>query len=45
MEWFLQPAVGGRIKVVVIRVIDDYSRRAVGLRVADSEPPKTPGPA
>ena len=35
MEWFLlTPA---RVKVVVIRVIDDYSRRAVGLRVADSE--------
>jgi transposase InsO family protein len=35
MEWFLlTPA---RVKVVIVRVIDDFSRRAIGLRIADTE--------
>ena len=36
MEWFLATATG-RVTVVVLRVIDDFSRRAIGLRIADSE--------
>jgi transposase InsO family protein len=35
MEWFLLTPT--RVKVVVIRVIDDYSRRTIGLRIADQE--------
>lgn len=37
MEWFLLTPARVKVKVVIIRVIDDYSRRAIGLRVADSE--------
>jgi len=36
MEWFLATPQG-RVKVVVLRVIDDFSRRAIGLRIANSE--------
>lgn len=35
MEWFLLRPT--RVKVVIIRIIDDYSRRTIGLRIADSE--------
>ena len=36
MDWFLQTPQG-RVKVVILRVIDDFSRRAMGLRIADTE--------
>ena len=36
MEWHLDTPTG-RAKVVIVRVIDDFSRRAIGLRIADSE--------
>jgi transposase InsO family protein len=35
MEWHL--LTPKRVKVVIVRVIDDFSRRAIGLRIADSE--------
>lgn len=36
MQWHLATP-DGRVKVVILRVIDDYSRRAIGLRIAGSE--------
>jgi transposase InsO family protein len=36
MEWYLLTAQG-RVKVVILCVIDDFSRRAIGVRIADSE--------